>query len=75
MQKRVPGKLIKLSDMDIPSETRSIYKLDTNVTAAPDAPRIHGGTALDKIFKNMPVVDRATILDKIHKMGLNQDKK
>ena len=29
-EKKIPGKLIKLSDMDIPSETRSIYKLDSN---------------------------------------------
>lgn len=64
--------------MEIPSETRSIYKLDSNAleVSCPDAPRTHGrGSALDKIFKNMPVVDRAVILDKINKMGLTPDKR
>ena len=60
--------------MDIPSETRSIYKLDSN--AQQNAPNAYGrSSALDKIFKNMPVDDKASLLDKINKMGLSPDKR
>ena len=80
------GKLMKLSEQEIQSETRSVYKLDPSSdgvgSAAVDlqmqaASRLRQGpNNLDSIFKNMDVVDRAQILDKIHKMRMRvEDKK
>ena len=71
-----PGKLVKLSEMDIQSETRSVYKLDptsSDVGGNYDlgARSRQGPNNLESIFKNMDVVDRAQILDKIHKMRMN----
>ena len=40
---------------------------------SPDLRTYGKGNNLDKIFKNMHVVDKATILEKIHKMGLSND--
>ena len=58
-----PGKLVKLSDMDIQSETRSVYKLDPNTSDAGDnyIPRNNrsGPNNLESIFNNMNVQDRA----------------
>ena len=60
-----PGKLVKLSEMDIQSETRSVYKLDPNTSDAGDnytsVPRNKrsGPNNLESIFNNMNVVDRA----------------
>ena len=72
-----PGKLRKLDEMDIASETRSVYKLDPNQDLGNES--LHGPLAvarnqgphnLDSIFRSMDVVDRAQILDKIHKMRM-----
>ena len=60
-----PGKLVKLSEMDIQSETRSVYKLDPNTFDAGDnytslaRNNRSGPNNLESIFNNMNVVDRA----------------
>ena len=62
-----PGKLIKLDQLDIQSETRSVYKLDPNATIEPTnkygnlvAARSNNPSGyLERAFARLDIADRA----------------
>lgn len=53
-----PGKLIKLTEDDFNSETRSVYKLDPNANDR-FVPRKSGNKNIDSIIQTMHIDDRA----------------
>ena len=62
------GKLVKVTQDDLRSETRSIYKLDPSVPASPGLGMRKGPHNLENVFSQMDSAAKAQILEKIQKM-------